>query len=188
MLVLALLAFAAAAASDQGDALRLCRELNYPAVVSDVAAAEFGVQSPSAADQQLVQRYAQMSADTSASVTCLFHWKLLLCSHVFVLDNSKPACASLCQNVASSCDAVAPNYCSAAGAECTDYGILTGLCAADNVGVAPALPPAVRAGASRSSLSQILVLAVAIGFWTHSPNRPFSIALLVLAVAFVLGK
>ena len=116
-----------------GDSLRLCRELQYDYVVSQAAIDEFGVAVGAAvnADQQLVNRYQQMATEQMVSQQCLFHWKNLMCSHVFRTADDAPACDSLCEKAAVACNAEEPLFCAAAHAtKCTDYGKLTGFCAA----------------------------------------------------------
>jgi len=125
-----------------GDSLRLCRELQYDYVVSQAAIDEFGVAVGAAvnADQQLVNRYADMSTNQLASQQCLFHWKNLMCSHVFRTSDDAPACDSLCEQARIACNAEKPNFCAAPQShKCTDYGKLTGFCAA-TVDVIPSPP------------------------------------------------
>lgn len=115
-----------------GDALRLCRELQYSYVVSQAAVEEFDVPSGAAVaiDQRLVTRYYDMSETMQSSQQCLFHWKNLMCSHVFRTSNDAPACHTLCVKAGEACAAATPNFCAESNAaKCTNYGELTGFCA-----------------------------------------------------------
>lgn len=131
-----------------GAALRLCRELNYEHVISRAAQAEFAV-APDAAqsvDLRLVERYQQLSEKPQATHTCLFHWKNLMCSHVFRTAEERAACGVLCVAVQRHCTAEMPDFCSPvdSAARCTDYGELTGFCAGESSspsGGSPPLPP-----------------------------------------------
>lgn len=115
-----------------GDQLRFCRELNYDFVLSSAAAEELSVPAGAIqnADQQLINRYAQLAARPEGTPRCLFHWKNLMCSYVFPRSDATPACAVLCDKVAHFCDAFRPDVCAAQETStCTDYAELTGLCA-----------------------------------------------------------
>lgn len=121
-----------------GRALRFCRELNYECVINDAARATLNLppDAPQNADQQLVNRFVELSKRIDVNQTCLFHWKNLMCSYVFASGERRPPCFSLCADVKRHCvatavdsllvDCAASNYSTA----CTNYAALTGLCTA----------------------------------------------------------
>jgi len=130
MLILIALLCAANAILIDGEALRLCRELSYTYVVSQPAIDEFGVTTERAIDQQLMVRYGDMTPNLLATQECLFHWKNLMCSHVFRISQNAAACRSLCVAAGTACSAQMPTFCAAQNAaQCTNYGALTGFCA-----------------------------------------------------------
>jgi len=116
-----------------GTSLRLCRELNYECILNEAARADFHI-PPDArqnADQQLVNRFNEMAKRSDVNQTCLFHWKNLMCSYVFVVARDKPPCAALCTDVRNACgfDITTVQCAPSNSSRCTDYSTLTGLCA-----------------------------------------------------------
>jgi len=125
--------------STAGESLRFCRELNYafsvPAYASEHLRTTPG--SKHAADQQLVNHYAELSKDSAITLTCLYHWKNLYCSFAFAAtDRGGRPCSVLCERVSAACTLsnvstmCAPNDAS----QCTDYSLLTAHCDEDGDG------------------------------------------------------
>jgi len=121
------------AASSPGASLRLCRELNYECVLSHAARTDLRVppDAPLNADQQLVNRFLELSKHPEINQTCLFHWKNLVCSYLFVVSDERPPCSPLCDNFSRHCKFALPIKCAtdANSSLCTNYAELTGLCA-----------------------------------------------------------
>jgi hypothetical protein len=153
--------------------LRFCRELSYSYVVSQDAINEFGVATEFGIDQQLVARYDDLSRQPVGSLQCLFHWKNLMCSHVFRTSQNAAACDILCEAAGSACSAQKPLFCAASSASaCTDYGALTGFCApsAEIVNSSPTPPglPAVQSDAAVAitlSVALTTIILTTLHFW-----------------------
>lgn len=178
MILLLLLVHITLAVVVQGSQLRLCRELHYDYVVSQAAIDEFGVSAGDAigVDQQLVVRYDTMSQTLQGTPECLFHWKNLMCSHVFRTSNNAAACNSLCVSAAQACSAVRPNFCAAPNAaSCTNYGELTGFCAAA-VNISPT-PPSPSPTTPRRSDCPTLTVTLSV----------FTVCLTVVLVHFLIN-
>lgn len=158
-----------------GESLRLCRELSYQYVVSQEAINEFGFSTERAIDQQLMVRYNDMSQNQLATQQCLFHWKNLMCSHVFRTTQNAKACNSLCVAAGNACTAQTPNFCATQGAAlCTDYAALTGFCAAtvdivdSSAPPSPSPPRPVTGDAATTvtlSIATLTIILTSVHFW-----------------------
>ena len=107
-----------------GDALRVCRELDYNYVVNSTVAASLMVNSgdPQRLDYQLLLKLNNLISDIGTTQSCAFNWKQLMCSHVFRFPNADAAaCPELCSSTTASCYGPRPVQCAEAGKTCTNY-------------------------------------------------------------------
>jgi hypothetical protein len=139
MLLLFFFVFITAQETREGEALRFCRELNYAPVITRRASEELRVATNSlhAIDQQLVNHYHELSKDAHITQTCLFHWKNLYCSFAFAQTVDALPCPLLCECVVQYCKLDASTICQRQSraineTQCTNYGELTGFCAAES--------------------------------------------------------